>query len=262
MAIKNILVHVDKTDSGAQRLNLSVSMAKQQGAHLRLLIVDRAAGLSTFEGYADEVKAYFEGRIAGISSEWIVIDSKKKAQDTVDQVIWYAKHADLVVVGQSHSNSSSRALIQIEERLMLEGGRPVLVVPYVGSGAGISRVMVAWNGSRESVRAVNDAIPLMQAADSVILLALLNKNQDHAHENVSCEEIIKKLEMHGIKAEILCLTVQDINAGNVLLSCLADESIDLLVMGGYGHHRFRELVLGGVTREILAHMTVPVLLSH
>ncbi|MEH6814603.1 MAG: universal stress protein [Motiliproteus sp.] len=262
MAIQDILAHVDNTDSGAARLALSVELAKQHDAHLRLLLV-QGDSQGSVEAYVEAIKARFEGQVSGLSTEWIVVGVNQKVHSTVDQMVWHARHSDLVVVGQSHPNSGSHALKKVEERLMLEGGRPVLVVPYVGqTRAGANRVMVAWNNSRESVRAVNDAIPLMQRADSVSLLALLSQHEDPSQVKNSCEDMIRHLKRHGIEAETQYLTVKEIDAGNVLLSCLADESINLLVMGGYGHHRFRELVLGGVTREILEHMTVPVLMSH
>jgi len=121
---------------------------------------------------------------------------------------------------------------------------------------------VAWNGSRESVRAVNDAIPLLVDAKRVSVLALNPSDGGRIHGDLPSADICLHLSRHGIRAEAQMLSARDIDAGDMLLSCVADDSADLLVMGAYGQPRFREMVLGGATRQILKQMTVPVLMSH
>jgi len=123
-------------------------------------------------------------------------------------------------------------------------------------------VLVAWNASREATRAVHDALPILERADLVHVMAI---NPDHGragHGDIPGADICLHLSRHGVKAVCEHITADDLDPGEMLLSRAADEDCDLIVMGGYGHSRMRQLVLGGTTRQLLAHMTVPVLFSH
>src|SRR5262249_44560338 len=119
------------------------------------------------------------------------------------------------------------------------------------------RVLVAWAHSREATRAVHDALPLLKLAKSVTVMEV-NPEPDH----LGGADIALHLTRHGVKAEVASTTSGDINNGDAILSRAADLTADLLVMGGYGHSRLREFAFGGVTRHILEHMTLPVLMSH
>ena len=143
----------------------------------------------------------------------------------------------------------------------MAAGRPALVVPYIGAGKTIgARPMVAWDGGREAARAVNDAMPMLERAKSVVVLTVNPKKRDHGQEPGA--DIALHLARHGIKVEAQHLEVRDMSVADTILSRMADQGIDLLVMGAYGHSRIREWVMGGTTRQIFANMTVPVLMSH
>ena len=138
-------------------------------------------------------------------------------------------------------------------------GRPVLVVPYAGRHEGLgSRVLVAWNASREAARAVHDALPLLTRARSVVVLAVDPPDEDH----IPGADIAAHLAHHGVHVEARHTVAPDIEVGDELLNLISDLGADLLVMGAYGRSRWREAVFGGATRHILAHMTVPVLMAH
>jgi len=122
--------------------------------------------------------------------------------------------------------------------------------------------VIAWNTARESVRALNDAIPLMREAQMVKVIAITPREKDKRHGEVPSIDIVRHLARHGIEAQADHFTTTGVDEGNLLLNIVSDEQADLLVMGAYGHYRFRELILGGVTKEILEHMTTPVLMSH
>ncbi|MBE9552893.1 MAG: universal stress protein, partial [Proteobacteria bacterium] len=131
--------------------------------------------------------------------------------------------------------------------------------PYIGAQAEIGRnVLVAWNGSREAARAVSDAMPILEAADSIEVFAV----EPRGIGDIPGADIAQHLARHGLKTDAAKTAGLDIEVGDVLLNQVADGGADLIVMGAYGHSRMRELVLGGATRHILGHMTVPVLLSH
>ncbi len=274
MAIKDILVHVDNTQACARRMELATRLAVRHEAHLIALFA-RAFGklpnLST--GHSREIDKQREesqqrfdelARVNGLSAEFRMAECQSSTDLVTDNVLINARHVDLVVLGQHDEERADGSVpSDLAESVVLEGGRPVLVVPYAGEFEKVGeRALVAWNGTRESVRAVNDAIPLLTDAKRVSVLALNPSDGGRIHGDLPSADICLHLSRHGIRAEAQTLTARDIDAGDMLLSCVADDSSDLLVMGAYGQPRFREMVLGGATRQILKQMTVPVLMSH
>ncbi|HRD76049.1 MAG TPA: universal stress protein, partial [Hyphomicrobiaceae bacterium] len=174
-----------------------------------------------------------------------------------------ARTADLVIAGQRDPDYDFSIVLDVPERLAVETGRPVLVIPRVGDFPTIgSRVTVAWNGGREAARATFDALPLLQLAQSVRVVSVSQHDDGTVGRSLPTTEIATTLARHGIRVEAAMTTAENIKVGDALLSGLCDEQTDLLVMGAYGHSRFREMVFGGATQHILAHMTAPVLLSH
>jgi nucleotide-binding universal stress UspA family protein len=123
-------------------------------------------------------------------------------------------------------------------------------------------VLVAWNARREAVRAVNDALRILQTADRVVVLAVNPTYGESGEGDIPSADICLHLARHGVKAEAETAVAQDIDVTSLLLSHTADIGADMMVMGAYGHSRLREMVLGGVSREMLQTMTVPVLMSH
>jgi nucleotide-binding universal stress UspA family protein len=208
---------------------------------------------------ADKVKTTVEAaaRAAGIEADWIAVRG-----DMPDAVLPYARRVDLTVIGQSGEDSPEERMARgLPEALLLASGRPILVVPRYGKFERVGeRVLVAWIGTRESARAVNDAIPLLAGAHEVTVLAV-NPSLG-AGNDVPSGDIALHLARHDIKATASATRGEGLSVGDVLLSRAADLGVDLIVMGGYGHSRVRELALGGVTRHLLEHMTVPVLMSH
>ncbi|MDJ1157003.1 universal stress protein [Chelatococcus sp. SYSU_G07232] len=170
-----------------------------------------------------------------------------------------ARHFDLTLIEQA--NPDVKGLQgEIIEAILFESGRPMLVVPYVHrTPAAFDRVLVAWDGSAPAARAVNDALPLITGAAEVEIVTVVDGGKEP--EDESGLDVAQHLARHGVAARRNRLT----SAGDVastLLSHMADSGTDLLVMGGYGHSRLREMMLGGATRDILASMTAPVLMAH
>ena len=187
---------------------------------------------------------------AGIPAEWRV-----RYGDPAAIAVEHARYSDLVLLGQAEAGQAGPLVTPV----LLGGGRPILVVPAVGNFPTLGeRVVIAWNGSQEATRAVHDALPLLRAATDVTVLTL----HGGASDGAMGMDLARHLACHGIHAEATAYSIGDGAVAALLLSRLADLQADLLVMGGYGHSRMREIVLGGVTREILQAMTVPTLLSH
>ena len=172
-----------------------------------------------------------------------------------------ARRYDLSVVMQSDNENGVNNSVLIEATLF-ESGRPVIVIPYIQKeGMSLDRILCCWDGSRAAARAINDALPLLQKARAVELLIVTNEKTGNGRE-IRGVEIGRHLARHGIKIEIEILPAADVDVANVILSRAADCSASMIVMGGYGHSRFREFILGGATRGILSTMTVPVFISH
>jgi nucleotide-binding universal stress UspA family protein len=147
------------------------------------------------------------------------------------------------------------------EGALFDSGRPVLVIPYIQSaGLNLAHVTVCWDGSRSAARAVNDAMPFLARAQAIDVVTVTGeKHKPQPLQNVN---IAKHLARHGLSVELRTIAGSNVDVANAILSDAADRATDLIVMGGYGHSRLREFILGGATRGILQSMTVPTFMSH
>jgi nucleotide-binding universal stress UspA family protein len=149
----------------------------------------------------------------------------------------------------------------VDEGVLFESGRPVIFVPYIQKeGLKLDRVMVCWDGSRAATRAIADSLPFLQKAKQVEIVMVANKAGKD--DEISGVDLGQHLARHDLKVDVKRITSPDIDIPSTILSYAADSSADMIVMGGYGHSRLREFILGGVTRSILETMTVPALMSH
>ena len=177
-----------------------------------------------------------------------------------DQFGRIARRFDLSIVGQAEPETSGVERMIIEAALF-ESGRPVIVVPYIQKGPfKLERVMVCWDGSRAATRAIADAMPLLERAGRVEVVVIADE-RGKQHEIVGAD-MGQHLARHGLDVEAERIVAGDVDVADMLLSHAADADTDFIVMGGYGHARLREFVLGGATRNILRSMTAPVLMSH
>jgi nucleotide-binding universal stress UspA family protein len=171
-----------------------------------------------------------------------------------------ARRFDLSIVGQAEPETSAVEEIIVESALF-ESGRPVIIVPYIQKAPlKLDRVMLCWDGSRAAARAIADAMPLLRRAGRVEVVIVANERGKQ--DEIEGADMGGHLARHGLNVEVKRTALGGIDVADVILSHAADASSDLIVMGGYGHSRLREFVLGGVTRSILRSMTVPVLMSH
>jgi len=172
-----------------------------------------------------------------------------------------ARRFDLSVFMQSEPNGVDND--DLIETSLFQSGRPLIVVPYIQKdGLKLDRVVCCWDGSRAAARAINDGLPLLVKATTVDLLIVLNEKTNTAPNIIRGAEMAKHIARHDVKVQIVTLPAADIDVTNAILSYVADNSATLIVMGGYGHAKLREVVLGGVTRDMLKSMTVPVFMSH
>ena len=276
MPFKSILVHADNRPTMQGRLAVATALARRHDAHLVGIAVKPRlqvpAGtpvllpqdvIDAYDARADEAaenaRKSFDTALAaaGLSerSEWHQVTG-----DTADTLALHGRSTDLIVIGQPDpAKTASEEMLDLPDNVLIAAGRPVLVVPYVkADGATGGRIVVAWNASREATRAVHDALPLLQAAEQVIVLSA---DPEHLGD-LPGADIAQHLARHGVTVEASHTVSDKLDIGDVLLNQVSDLGADMLVMGAYGHSRLRETVLGGATRDVLRHMTVPTLLSH
>jgi nucleotide-binding universal stress UspA family protein len=276
--IKDILVNIPGGESPDTVTPFAVSTAAKLGAHLTGIVFQYEPiipvmmdmyGLppeiiesqrAEHERIAQGALANFNkaAKTAAISGEAHAIDA---AADGAPGVLAsMARRFDLTVIAQPQPNESALGRLFIEAALF-ESGRPMLVVPYIQRAPlKLDRVMVCWDGSRSAARAVADAMPfLVRAKATEITIVSVEPAKS---DEMPGADIAHHLARHGAKVEVNRITSGEIDIANTILSRAADASADLLVMGGYGHSRMREFILGGVTRGILASMTVPTVMSH
>jgi nucleotide-binding universal stress UspA family protein len=171
-----------------------------------------------------------------------------------------ARRFDLSVVGQAEPEKSAIEEI-IAEAALFESGRPVVVVPYIQKDPfKLDQVMVCWDGSRAAARAIGDAVPLLKKSKRVEIVIVANERGKA--DEIAGADLGEHLARHDLNVEVKRTVLGDVDVADVLLSHAADSGADFMVMGGYGHSRLREFVLGGVTRSIFRTMTVPVLMAH
>jgi len=196
-----------------------------------------------------------------ISVEWREADAGSSGNTVAGMVTMQAHAADLIIASQTAPNWRGSLDLDVADRLALDSGRPVLIIPNARPHNQIpKRIVLGWADRREAARAIFDALPLLQRADKVTLVEIDPDPPPDAAE--SRNAICATLARHSVICEAETAVSRNGNAGDALLRRCEQSRADLLVMGCYGHSRLREFVLGGASRHVLAGMTLPVLMSH
>ena len=276
MAIRTVLVHVDASEGNAARLQHAIALASVHNARLIGLYVLPHLRVPSHSGafVPTELVQVFRDNIhhqhVSLRSEFETvtreadIDAQWRSDEgyAAETVKLHARYADIVIVGQQ-DDFTPWVDETVTDSVALSCGRPTIVIPTVPTTSHIgSRIAVAWDGSREAVRAVYDAMPLLEQAEEVRVLAVDATTSGAGHGQEPCADICQQLARHGVTAVGQPIDSESLGVGRMLGLYVKEHCSDLLVMGAYGHSRIRELVLGGTTRYVLKHMSVPVLLSH
>jgi nucleotide-binding universal stress UspA family protein len=275
--VRDIIVNLSVTKEGGGVGKYAISVAAALEAHLTgvAFIYDPVVPISgagyipaeIIETQLDDNETAAEAAIksftaaseqAGISAEPVMTSASLAGAS--DQFARMARRFDLAIVGQAQPDISSMEQI-ISETTLFESGRPMIMVPYIQKAPfKTDNVMICWDGSRTAARAIADAIPIIGKSGRVEIVIVANERGKQ--DEIEGVDIGQHLARHGLKVDVHRISGGDIDVGDALLSHAADSGADLMVMGGYGHSRLREFVLGGVTRSIFGSMTVPVLISH
>lgn len=276
MTYKDILVYADATPAGATRLDAAAQLASAQKAHLIALHVDTipftpvdlmGTGVTAeliewqMKMRQERAEAARQAVRAAEQRHGIAIEWRKVEGGIDDPLIEQGCYADLIVLSQNNRVTDLETPVgPMAGSILMAVGRPVLVVPkdYKGTGIG-RRVLVAWKPGAEAARAVHDALPLLVQAEAVTVMRVNPDPEEPAHNPGA--DLATHLARHGVKVTVTPVLAPDTAAGTAILDQARAMQADLIVMGAYGHSRLRELVFGGVTRQMLQAPPVPVLMS-
>jgi nucleotide-binding universal stress UspA family protein len=285
MGLRDLVVLLDGSTRDEAKLAVAVELARRNDAHLTglcplelLLPADMSFALGGYPDlwampeFAKQVESQAKAKAAvveagfrelirreAVTGEWVL-----ETGPLIQAVTRRALAADLIVVGQADPENPlppiARSLV---EDVLMTAGRPLLIIPYAGQFATIgTNTLVGWTPTRESARAVHDAL-LILATGAKVLVLTVESTRGGEIEPLPTADIAEHLARHALDVSAARTVVSDgLSPADALLDYASDIQADLLVVGGYGHSRTREMILGGVTRDLLHHMTVPVLMSH
>ncbi len=279
MQYKQILVYLDHGASNDARVKTAISIAIAHGASLTGIVVSalptegmlERLGLGNSETMLEagrkEADASFSEfstlcGAAGVESNTRLLECKEgRAGEKLARI---ARLYDLAVIRQANSRHAGAAHVSaMSEEVMLSSGRPVICVPYIGAHLIPCKTgMIAWDGSRASTRAVHDALPLLEQIEETIILVVNPEKFENFSDHEPGEGLAAHLANHGIKSRVKRIPAGEVSTSTIILNELANTGADILVMGGFGTSRLREIMLGGVTRTLFETMTVPVFMSH
>ena len=280
MGYKNLLVQLDTTKACAGRVTAALDLAQRFDAHLVGLYVSPEPIMPVFmEAHLSEELRESQQRARQQRAERVITAFEEAARlasarfesrhvtaaldDFPEVLALHGRYSDLVILGQHDPEDDEALPASLVEETLLGLGRPAILVPYIGAPEGFGRqIMLAWDGGREAAHAASEAIPLMRQAELVRVLCVNPKRGIGGHGDTPGADIALALARHGINVEAQHAVSEDLEVAEVLLSRAADYGTDLIVLGAYAHSRLRDIILGGVTRTLLRHMTVPLLMTH
>ena len=286
MALRDLVVLLDGSGRDEVKLAVALDLAQRNDAHLTglcplelLLPADMSFALGGYPDlwalpeFAKQIEAQARAKAATTESnfrellrrEGIKGDWAFETGALLPTVLQHAFATDLIVVGQADPDNpppaAARTLIQ---DILMTAGRPLLLIPYAGRFEKIgANTLVGWTATRESARAVHDALPLLLSDANVTVLRVEAAKPPSDPGILPTASIADHLARHGLAVTVArTVATGGLSPADALLDYASDISADLLVVGGYGHSRTREMIMGGVTRDLLQHMTIPVLMSH
>lgn len=287
MALKDLLIYLDPANRSPAAVRLAVDLAHRHGSSLTALYVrgwspEQLAHLRTAElagqsfgalgAFSQGVERAIDRGVLEtqtaveslaaqqrIALEWRVIDGEPRT--VLPQ---HARYADLCILGADTPAASTAGGYRFSEEMLFVAGRPVLLVPNDASGQTLgAHIAVAWNSSRSAARALNDAMPLLELSESTTLITVNPGDSIEARGGLPVQRLLEHLRRHGVSAHLTELSDVPADAVAAALQEKARAAgADLLVAGAHGHTWLREVLLGSVTRDLLAHLALPVMMSH
>lgn len=272
MSLKDILVHVGNSENNSAAVRTAFSLSKEFDTHLTGLYIQNPVLLPIYadvnipQSVFDEAASYEQNLMNTARKTFEELTQSRNFQThwveeegrAANLLVRYSVCYDLVVVGHSVTEDQADVESDIVERLILEAGVPVLAVPENAAIESYQTILVAWNGKKESIRAIHYSMPLLQRAGIVRVVSA----RTPAPEDIPCADIARHLARHNINVEIEESSEDVVDVGYWLEAKISKFDCDLLVMGAYGHSRYREMIFGGATRHVLRTMPIPCLMAH
>ena len=279
MSIKDLLVHVDTSSHVEARIDTAIKLAQSQGAHLTGLFVVSPPEVPDFiqahlsdsileqqykalEDQAAEAQAKFSKACAEVDIE---CDWRIAHGSLVEHLTRVTRYFDMSLLGQRDTHEELQpGSHEIPDRVVLSSGRPAMIVPYEGNPGTVGKnIVICWDASRLATRSVSDTLPLLISADKVTVLVVNTHEKTNPHGGeVTGANISAHLKRHGVNVEAKIVSAGERHIGETVIAQIDELGADSVVMGAWGHQRWREMVLGGLTRYMMKHMTVPVIMSH
>lgn len=276
MAYKDILVYLDDGKSNQERLNTAFNMAKSHNARLtgvtlaalkpaHLKVKDESAQFNIRYKEAEKRLHEFseQAEAQGVEFDTKIIEEAagKGLRKTMAK---YARNFDLVIFRQANKDNQNYEMIEsISSKIVVHCGRPVFFMPYIGSHHIPARTaLIAWDGTATATRAVHDSLPILKQVKEVTILVVSEGKSKTAKGELLADDLAAHLKRHDVNAAVKRITSGPLDVPTVILNEIAENSLDLLVMGSYGTATLQRKVFGGVTKKILETMIVPVIMSH
>jgi nucleotide-binding universal stress UspA family protein len=279
MHYKNILVYLDQGASNQERVNVAIAIARTHNAQITGVVVNalpdsnilRRLGIGKGDELMEQQRVDSQATIKhfeqlateeGLKADTRVIDCA--AGGAPKKLARMARVFDLSIMRQANPDKSDASFIaELSEEVMFSSGRPVFFMPYIGAHNIPCRVgLIAWDGSKAATRAIHDALPLLEMMEKVIILIVDANKIEHYSDSQPGDELSRHLATHGINNEVSRISKGEVSTSTIILNELSNTGADILIMGGYGTPKLREIMLGGVTRTLFECMTVPVFMSH
>ena len=275
MSYKDILVYLDDGKSNQERINTAFDLAKSQQARLTGVTLSalKPVHMIVKDGVAQHNISYQEAekRIANFaeqaSANNVEFDAKiidGNGKGVSKKLAKYARNFDLVIFRQANPNNKNFELVEkIASKIMIHCGRPVFFMPYIGAHQIPAKsALIAWDGTATATRAVHDSIPILKQVEEVIILVVTEGKKKTAKGELLADDLAAHLGRHEINAKVTRTTTGTFDVPTVILNQIAENNIDLLIMGSYGTSGIQRKVFGGVTKKILDSMITPVIMSH
>jgi len=275
MQLKDILVYLDDGVSNSERVKTAFSLAQLgharltgvalasiKPAHLKVSDAKAQARISEQEAMQRVDTFAKEAEQADIAADTRVIyGDQSTAARKMAQI---ARNFDLVILRQANPGNPNHSIVEaVAEQVILLSGRPVFFMPYIGAHRiPCRKAMIAWDGTPAAARAVHDALPLLKNVDEVIILVVKEGKKKTAKGEMLVNDLAKHLKHHKLNASVKRLDAGTFDVPTVILNQIAENDIDLLVMGGYGTPSLQQKIFGGVTTTLLKSMIIPVIMSH
>lgn len=275
MQYKDILVFLDDGASNPERVKAAFALARANDARLtgvtlsamipsHLKVSDEKTLMRMAEQAAEQRVEEFMAlaREQGIEAGSRVIHGDDKS--AARKMAQYARNFDLIMLRQANPEKSNQTMVdQVAEQVILLSGRPVFFMPYIGAHRiPCQKAMIAWDGTPAAARAVHDALPMLAGLNQVMILVVQEGKQKTAKGELLVKDLAKHLGRHGVNAEVRRVSAGTFDVPTVILNQIAENDVDLLVMGGYGTPSLKQKIFGGVTRTLLSSMIIPVVMSH